>query len=335
MLAYSILLVLLLAVPPRVIVSYVPNEAVTDAHHIPHLVVVNNGLARGPDNFRVSGGDLQGCLMALLPFPAIITALGIFSLLVFQLLLCLRCFRCCKCLKMKPTEEFAVTHPLQVVTSSRRILSFFAFCILFTTMALHALWLAYKDLTTGIAMMGSAVESLKNIFKTMQSSGTSMGIDFATVATAVTTNPECFKSTTEAAAFAAAGSVAGGGINALSSPVIPLLSAFQANVVSSGQLYTLYVIAGLYAVGMSLVVGLGLGVILTSKWGVWIIIALTELVILVSTLVSCVEMLFVMLVGGFCMEPVDFVVSLTSSSDLQNILNLLWQMRRRCGQPFR
>lgn len=289
--------------PTRVVGGYTPNLAVTNGHSIPHLVVSGGALVRGPDAFSASG-DLtsgQGYLAALLPFPIIITSIGLLSILLYQLLLCLRCCACFACLKNLPTEEQAANDPLTLVTRRRRLLLAYALAALFTLLALHALWLANKDLDDGIGLLGSSITSLNDIFRSMQGAGTSMQAAFDATAEVAAQSPGCFSSASAAQSVAEAGSAAGAGISSLSAPVVPLLGAAAANVVEKGQLYKLFVVASVYGVGAALLLLLSAGVWAASKVAVWVVVFITLLVLVVSTLLSGVEMVVVMLLGDFCM----------------------------------
>lgn len=223
--------------------GYTPNQAVQNGHAIPHLVVSDGALIRGPDSFSLDGEVLsgQGYLAALLPFPIIVTSLGLLCIVLYHVVLCFRCCACCRCLKHKPTEEEAATDGPAVATRRRRVLAAYALAVGFTLLALHTLWLANKDMDDGIALLGSGISSLNDIFISMQASGGEIEAAFEATARAAADSPDCFSSAERAQSVSEAGSIAGGGIASLSRPVVPLLSAAAANVVQNVRRFVWFI----------------------------------------------------------------------------------------------
>lgn len=85
--------------------DYKPSPLVVAAHNIPHL---STHLTPESNTFNVSTESLgsitssNGYLASLIPFPAILLALGVLAILIFLFSMCLRC--CSTYMKCAPEE---------------------------------------------------------------------------------------------------------------------------------------------------------------------------------------------------------------------------------------
>ena len=321
---------------------FTPNEAVVDSHSIPHLIYDDGRLSEGPNSFdlRAVNGSVQnilapsGYLTALVPFPTLITGLGLFSILLFQFCVCLRCCRCCSFLKQAPDQEMITLDPLIVYRRKRMLKAFFCFFLFVVLLASHSLWLANKDLDDSIVSMGASVDSLLNIFTTLQQAGEKMETDFDLAYNKIDENRYCYTSPDYLLAQAVVGKAAASGITSLSSPLVPLLSQGSTQVVENGTKVKLYLVAALYALAMALMIALGSSMFFRCKRVLQFFMVFTGLLLLLLTVVSGVETVVAMILGDFCMDPIKSLTDLTTSTYATDVINFYGRCDGTASNPF-
>ena len=321
---------------------FTPNEAVVDSHSIPHLIYDDGRLSEGPNSFDlrpVNGSNSSvlspsGYFAALVPFPTIITGLGLFSILLFQFCVCLRCFRCCSILKQAPDQEMITLDPLVVYRRKRMLKALYVFFLFVVVLACHSLWLANKDLDDSIVSMGASVDSLLNIFTTLQHAGEKMETDFDLVYAKIDENSGCYTDPDYLLAQAVLGKTAASGITSLSSPLVPLLSQGSSQVVDNGQTVKLYLVSALYALAMALMIALGSSMFCRCKRVLQFFMVFTGLLLLLLTVVSGIETVVVMILGDFCMDPIKSLTDLTTSSYATDVINFYGRCDGAASNPF-
>lgn len=102
--------------------SYTPSIAVRAAHNIPHLSK-SLKLESNVFNYSIAGTmSTSGYTASLLPFPAIILALGLLSILIFLISMCSRTFF--ETCKAAPKRSDIVSH---IVDRRNVVIGFFIF----------------------------------------------------------------------------------------------------------------------------------------------------------------------------------------------------------------
>ena len=141
--------------------SYEPNEAVRDAHGIPHL---SPSFQQQSATISTSAGYFE----SLVVFPGFLLALGLFSLFVFLAVLISRC--CCTCSKcgpsFKPNEKLYdfVQWKINVQFWKRTVLYGFIASLLSTIIAIHIIFYGNAEFNTGVYQAINALVNLGNVF---------------------------------------------------------------------------------------------------------------------------------------------------------------------------
>jgi len=323
---------------------YSPNEAVVDAHNIPHLIYSSGSLSSGPSEFSTgknASSSLNllsptGYFAAIVPFPALVTMVGLFSLILLQFCVFLRCFKCCSWLKSEPSEAQITIDPLFLFRKKRLLKCLYVLFLFVVVLAAHSLWFSNKDLDDAIASMGASVDSLKTIFVRMRDAGNQMQSDFDDIIALVdsTKGASCYSDSSVQKTASIVGSGAAHGISALASPVIPLLAQGSASVVTNGQTVKLYLVGALYGLSMALVLGLAIPMQLRRKCILKGFMIFTGVLLFALTIISGIEMVVIMLLGDFCMDPIKSLNDLTTSNSVKNIFTYYGKCDGSASNPF-
>eukprot|EP01038_Epipyxis_sp_PR26KG_P007292 gene7292-9934_t len=149
--------------------SYSPSSEVRTCHSIPHL---NGQLQKQSPTFQ-SDFDLSttsGYFASLITLPAIILAVGLFSILLFLLIVWSRCcFTCSKCSPMsledarqKTIEDFQAW-VRSVNYHRRKILCFFVVFLLAYVFATNTIYFGNRELTRGVRKVADSISDLTYI----------------------------------------------------------------------------------------------------------------------------------------------------------------------------
>lgn len=291
--------------------TYTPSEAVKSANGIPHVYQDGSmnsnpkfSMAVTPSAETLTGNS--GYFPSLFTVPVILLALGLIALLFMNICFVLRC--CCRCLKCGPTEDMIATDPLKVVKKRKFIWYWFLFWVFIVLLADHALFFGNADMDKAIDSGSSTFGLLKGLFVDIAGQTTSMSSYLADYKDAVSySGPSCQPVLTTAADAASSGATT---MNGLVSGLPNQIGNLQGYLGSDAKAYKNNIIWVLYAVIAVLVLLYPITAwFLHSKCIFYILMFVSQLVVLVYTFLCAILMFLVMFLGDFCMDPSANTVS--------------------------
>lgn len=296
--------------------KYSPALSVQAAHGIPH--VYQNGQMAANTNFNLSAGFAANALMgnsgyvpSLLTVPAVLLALGVITLIITNVMFFLRC--CCRCLSCGPTEEMVETDPLKVVKKRKFLWYSFLFWVFVVILADHAIFFGNADFDKAIDNGANSFGKLKTMFAGIYNSTNVMSksLDSYNLNVAYS-GPTCTTSLQSAA-------------NGAKSPLSTVqdlvkglpdqLGVLQSSLGQDAKNYKNNIFYILYAVVIVMAIAYPLvAYFLRSKCLFIIMMLVSEIVIFVYTFLCAFVMFFVMIMGDFCMNPSNNLVTAIPNS---------------------
>lgn len=308
---------------------YKPSADVESAHNIPH--VYRGAQVSDP---QIGQPDFRTYVETLITTPIVFLVLGILSVLIYQFILFTRC--CCKCSKWTPDQKDVDAKPYfgdrvkwaaKTVSRRRWYSAFFLFFVAFVFFSIHGLWLGYAKLKQGALSSISNIEDLKTIFTTTTSAASAIQLDGQSAYDEINNlQLSCFGNQQSVKdsllAFAS-------GIKTAGSALYGLTKGIPDDLQIGQDYITMYMIDALrLAVAIYYAVIFFFGLIyilgafcLKSRCAMWVSIGFTEIIVIILTIICVIEMILVMLLGDFCMDPTGYILQIfPAGSSLRDIM---------------
>lgn len=288
---------------------YTPTDRVKEVNEYPEVDLTGGS---------VPGTEHTGELAIL------ILGLGIISLVLFPFFLCLRC--CCICMKCAPDPLDPESHYVNDNGDEKyykpKILTaiYYLTCIAGFVMA-HFMWMATDGFSAAFDNASSAFEDIKRLFTEIKNDCTQLSTKIDTQTVAVNNMNSCTDTKSTLQTSLSALDTTNDAIYTISKPIPGYMSDAQdlmdqGDDAQSSVLYAAY--CGIMGV-------IGVYLILEfcqSKFGLRVMMPFTWIVVLVLTIVCCVELQVLMYSASFCMDPTgEMLDAMSSSSALYGVIN--------------
>jgi hypothetical protein len=307
--------------------DYTPTDDVKAGHELIHWSPIS-----------ADSRELDYLYSTIFP-AAVITVLGLVSVVLFQLILCARwCMRSFKCCGVSKT------------TSSYRGNLMILMVLLFTSgIAVHMLFIGNSGVNDGFVEAADGIGTLKDEFVSLKSNAatlTTLGTEIKSDAASCTSTQTC----AQYYCCTTGDCNSGGAPDTTLQPMFQVFDVQGALVKTVGDALTLLVadvpdaldtaetvmrgqavdaknnvIYGVYAGIIVVLVGYAASAYFKHKIGTQIMILLSEIIVVVLTLTCGVCMFLVTILGDFCMDPsgnvIDLITETSNSTEILDILN--------------
>lgn len=299
--------------------NYSPSYFVKNAHNIPRY---------GSSPFSDIVNDYQTYGKSVLAFPVALIVLGILSVIIFQLLLMFRC--CCKCIKYKPDSDAEASDPEKapwygnraawvtyVVTRRRVYTLFFVAVVCMAFVADFIIFNGNTRLTNGARQTMDSLTTLQTTFNevlgevTLMQTSSNNAQNYINLAK----NGNCDPGVSS---YIDAMNSAITSLNNVASPLPSKLDLVNSYLQSYAIEKKNLVVFIFFAVIAFVCVMFAIGGFCAQRWLLQIFIGLTELIVIALTVICCILMVFVEVLGDFCMDPTGNVLSLLPSGTLHD-----------------
>lgn len=309
--------------------DYTPTDDVKAGHELIHWSPIS-----------ADSRELDYLYSTIFP-AAVITAVGLVSVVLFQLILCARwCMRSFKCCGVSKT------------TSSYRGNLMILMVLLFTSgIAVHMLFIGNSGVNDGFVEAADGIGTLKDEFVSLKSNAatlTTLGTEIKSDAASCSGQTTCaqYYCCTDATCNSTSAStpdpylkpmfegfvIQGTSIKTVGDALTLLVADVPdaldtAETVMRGQAVDAKnsVIYGVYAGIIVVLVGYAASAYFKHKIGTQIMILLSEIIVVVLTLTCGVCMFLVTILGDFCMDPsgnvIDLITETSNSTEILDILN--------------
>ena len=308
---------------------YKPVPQVVAAHNIPHLT---QSLSSADNTFKFydSSGSLNNeYFMSTAGLPIIIIVLGVLSILIYQLTLCMRCccLCCCNCCKIptvanKPDEKGGIFWT-KTFRHYPKLMTCFHIALVAAFVADFCIYFGNGYLTKAFHEGGDAMESLAKVFSDVVSAGDGL-VDAADALSAALVSPSCSaiysqnnaELSDQVGSFRSSSGKLTDVVGSFPDKILDARHTFLSYGPKKDQILFLYFAFILFFLLCFLVVPC-----CGSKWALNTLIFFTELVIITLVIISGVEMVLVILLGDFCMSPADSVLSILNNGSSTDLLS--------------
>ena len=327
--------------------SYAPSDIVQAYHGIPHLT---HSFTPSTVNFTSTGGDEAGFLLTdyindISGLPLLILILAFGSIFIFQILIIVRG----DYLKNGPASfELSKTSGWQLrVLQRRNIVSFLYNLILallfifnnFFFLEFENLLSGSSSISTGMAGFQTLTDDSLSISNLIAAQITQIGVHLNTsTCTSTVTNDHLYNIDQSLVSFDHTVNAMAYGLDQLHSSLDPDLAGKQAWLGTSTLASNTYVaLFGMYFVVLVVILLFALFPCCQQDKPMKAASFMVQLFILILTVICCVEMVSVMIMSDFCVDPDQSLIDITaglggSDSDTRmTILNQLLEFYSDCS----
>lgn len=273
-------------------------------------------------------GKLSGYAEAVTTVPITLVVIGWLAVLFLQLFLCLRCcLPSMKCAAVQSRRNQRLGQFRAAVRDKRRTLLFLASVFgLLCACSVHAVFYANSFLTSALTSLESTLTFLINLATSLSGSSGQVAVDDAQTVlllqAAATSAPSAACRNLSQTILNNAGNVSGTAesIASLLSSTKHSLDSADSLLTGYGSAYQSYFVFGYYSASMSLLLSMAVGLACQLKGWLQLYIGLSELFVLLLSLVVGGLLAVLMVLSDFCAAPysllADVVVSNGSVHDL-------------------
>lgn len=294
---------------------YAPDNTVKVGHSIPH-VGVDGKLY--DSTFTYSEGYLQ----SLIPVPAVILGIGLLSILIYMSLMCFRC--CCECIRYAPNRDDYLKDNAPItkfdwahkVVSRRRLTLFLFVTFLFFTFAVnHILFWGDATISQGVSDASDGLNSLGDTFAVYSDATGAFVASYARLGQAMS-DVTCqeYNSQAQAQVSSTLSSFEGYAtvLNDAISDIAPNIYSASDTFITYGTTKKSTVVYIFYAFIAFDCILLALAAIIRNKVFMQVLLSFSLLIVIALTVICCIEMVIVMLLSDFCMDPIEYISTLAS-----------------------
>ena len=290
--------------------AYSPSTFVKIGHQMPHV---------DPYTQTQTSGEFdttQDYFLSVATTPIVLLALGLFSCIIFVLLLVTRC--CFRCMSCAPNEDDYLKRPYngdrlawanKTVKTRRIVLGFFVAFLLLALAADHALHWGNAELDSGVSVAMTSLTTLSNFFSALYTDTQALSEGFGDMSegvTALTTASCSYLSTLSATLESGETST-----QTLADLLKPL-----PNYINKGNTYLTEYMIGyrttvVYIFYAFIVVNLllySIVVYLRQTRMMKVLLFLTWWIVFLLTIICCIEMIFVIFLGDLCIDPITYIL---------------------------